>query len=137
MHTHYLSLGRLQYTSAMMMGVLQHYKLTVTQTYVYYYTAAIFISAHIRIRTTLYFPTQTEENFYTCAWSYDTETGESLLAVAGFKGIIRVIETSHVTCRAVSEIMASLCMSSNYPKLCVCVCVCMCVVIFWAWACHQ
>lgn len=51
---------------------------------------------------------QPEENFYTCAWSYDTEMGETLLIVAGLKGIIRVIETSHVTCRAVSEAVVAM-----------------------------
>lgn len=45
---------------------------------------------------------QPEENFYTCAWSYDSVTHESLLIVAGSKGIIRVIGTSNVNCRAVS-----------------------------------
>ena len=84
---------------------------------------------------------QPEENFYTCAWSYDTETGESLLIIAGFKGIIRVIETSHVTCRAVSEITCvwcpSVCLVITPRIFCVCVCVCVCVVIFWAWTRHQ
>ena len=42
--------------------------------------------------------TQPEENFYTCAWTYDTETGESLLAIAGFKGIIRIIGYVLVVC---------------------------------------
>lgn len=34
---------------------------------------------------------QSEENFYTCVWSYDKATKESLLAVAGAKGVIRVL----------------------------------------------
>ncbi len=45
---------------------------------------------------------QPDENFYTCAWSFDSETYESLLLIAGFKGIIRVIGTSTVNCKAVS-----------------------------------
>lgn len=32
-----------------------------------------------------------DENFFTCAWSYDGVTGLSLLAVAGSRGVIRVI----------------------------------------------
>ena len=34
---------------------------------------------------------QPEETFYTCAWTYDIETGESLLAIAGAKGLIRIV----------------------------------------------
>ena len=34
---------------------------------------------------------QPDEVLYTCAWTYDQETGESLLAIAGLKGIIRII----------------------------------------------
>ena len=48
---------------------------------------------------------QPEENFYTCAWSYDTETGEGLLAIGGFKGIIRILGTSTASCRAVSHLI--------------------------------
>lgn len=40
-----------------------------------------------------------EEMFYTCAWTYDAETGESLLAIAGAKGLIRIVGTSSATCR--------------------------------------
>ena len=49
---------------------------------------------------------QPDENFYTCAWSYDSDTFESLLIVAGSKGVIRVVGTSTVSCKAVSLIIA-------------------------------
>ncbi|XP_064404709.1 polycomb protein EED-like [Halichondria panicea] len=50
--------------------------------------------------TQAYSDTDPEENFYTCAWSYDTETGEGLLAIGGLKGIIRILGTSTASCRA-------------------------------------
>lgn len=40
-----------------------------------------------------------EENFYTCAWTYDTNTSHPLLAVAGSRGIIRVI--NHITMQCI------------------------------------
>ena len=54
---------------------------------------------------------QSDENFYTCAWSYDTGTGEGLLAIGGMKGIIRVIGTSTASCKTVSIV--------NKPMVCV------------------
>lgn len=38
------------------------------------------------------------ENFYTCCWTYDVETKESLLLASGARGVIRVINTSTHRC---------------------------------------
>ncbi|MEQ2175903.1 hypothetical protein GOODEAATRI_022514 [Goodea atripinnis] len=47
----------------------------------------------------LVFATVGNENFYTCAWTYDTNTSHPLLAVAGSRGIIRVI--NHITMQCI------------------------------------
>lgn len=37
-----------------------------------------------------------EEIFYTCCWSSDPETGHAIIAVAGFRGIVRIINPSNL-----------------------------------------
>lgn len=39
-----------------------------------------------------------DENFYTCAWSVDSTTGHPLLAFAGFRGVVRVINVATKQC---------------------------------------
>ncbi|GFS16139.1 polycomb protein EED [Elysia marginata] len=40
----------------------------------------------------------TEENFYCCAWSFDDISGQPILAVAGVRGIIRIISPTMGQC---------------------------------------
>jgi len=39
-----------------------------------------------------------KENFYSVAWSYDTETGHPLLAAGGARGVVRLFSIATMTC---------------------------------------
>ncbi|XP_045154644.1 polycomb protein EED-like, partial [Echinops telfairi] len=45
-----------------------------------------------------YVDADADENFYTCAWTYDSNTSYPLLAVAGSRGTIRIINPITMQC---------------------------------------